>query len=245
MNTRTKKNKELRKQVRGEILKELGKNLVKSFGRNTIYIIVGLVYAMYLVLKAFNNFIAKVFMKMPRIIRILIIYILVLNLAINIIGVVNHKKNVVKELKGTLEIVSEAKIEVSSGEKKKLCLFDSVSCKIAKTGEKMGLNEEQVLISIAISKWETGTYTSEAFHKKNNVGGMMCNNSLITYASLDEGIDAFVKNLKNNYFEQGLNTLEKIQPKYCPIGAANDPKGLNKHWLSGTNRMLSELKGGK
>lgn len=245
MNTRTKKNKELRKQVRGEILKELGKKLIKDFGRNTIYIIVGLVYAIYLVLKAFNNFIAKVFMKMPRIIRILIIYILVLNLAINIIGVVNHKKNVVEELKGTLEIVSDAKIEVSSAEKKKLCLFDSVSCKIAETGEKIGLNEEQVLISIAISKWETGTYTSEAFHKKNNVGGMMCNNSLIAYASLDDGINAFVNNLKNNYFDIGLNTLEKIQPKYCPIGAANDPKGLNKHWLSGTNRMLSELKGGK
>lgn len=249
MNTRTKKNKELRKQVRGEILKEFAKNfvknLVKSFGRNTIYVIVGTAYAIYLVLKAFNNFIAKVFMKMPRIIRILIIYILVLNLAINIIGVVNHKKNVVEELKGTLEIVSDVKIEVSSGEKKKLCLFDSVSCKIAEKGEKIGLNEEQVLISIAISKWETGTYTSEAFHKKNNVGGMMCNNSLITYKSLDEGINAFVNNLKNNYFDIGLNTLEKIQPKYCPIGAANDPKGLNKHWLSGTNRMLSELKGGK
>ena len=245
MNTRTKKNKELRKQVRGEIIKDLLKNLIKNFGRNTIYVIVGTIYAMYLVLKAFNNFIAKVFMKMPRIIRILIIYILVLNLVINIIGVVNHKKNVVEEFKGTLEIVSEAKIEVSSGEKEKLCLFDSVSCKIAKTGEKMGLNEEQVLISIAISKWETGTYTSEAFHKKNNVGGMMCNNQLIKYNSLEEGINAFVKNLKDNYFEIGLTTLEKIQPKYCPIGAANDPKGLNKHWLSGTNRMLEELKGGK
>lgn len=245
MNTRTKKNKELRKQVRGEILKELGKNLVKSFGRNTIYIIVGLVYAMYLVLKAFNNFIAKVFMKMPRIIRILIIYILVLNLAINIIGVVNHKKNVVKELKGTLEIVSKAKIEVSSGEKKKLCLFDSVSCKIAKTGEKMGLNEEQVLISIAISKWETGTYTSEAFHKKNNVGGMYCQSGLITYSTLDEGINAFVKNLKNNYFDIGLDTIPKIKTKYCPDGAANDPKGLNKYWTNGVTRMYEELKGGK
>lgn len=245
MNTRTKKNKELRKQVRGEIFKELGKKLIKEFGRNTIYVIVGLAYTIYLVLKSFNNFIAKVFMKIPRIIRILIIYILVLNLAINIIGVVNHKKNVVKELKETLEIVSDVKIEVSSAEKKKICLLDSVSCKIAETGEKMGLNEEQVLISIAISKWETGTYTSEAFHKKNNVGGMMCNNGLITYKSLDDGINAFVNNLKNNYFDIGLNTLEKIQPKYCPIGAENDPKGLNKHWLGGTNRMLSELKGGK
>ena len=116
---------------------------------------------------------------------------------------------------------------------------------IWKKAEKMGLNDEEILISIAISKWETGTYTSEAFKNKNNVGGIMCNNKLATYNTLEEGIDAFITNLKNNYFEIGLNTLEKIQPKYCPIGAKNDPKGLNKHWLSGTNRMLSELKGGK
>lgn len=74
-------------------------------------------------------------------------------------------------------------------------------------------------MSIAISKWETGNYTSVAFRSKNNVGGMMCSSGLITYGSLEEGIIAFLNNLKYNYFDIGLDTLEKIQPKYCPIGA--------------------------
>lgn len=245
METRLKKNKKIRKQVRGEIIKDFMKKSLKKLFKNTTYVIVGMIYAIYLVIRAFDNFIAKIFMKMPRIIRVLIIYLLIMNLVINIGGAVNYKENDIKEVINTYTITSDTEINVSSVDKEQKCIFDSISCKIAKTGEKMGLNEEQVLISIAISKWETGTYTSEAFHKKNNVGGMMCNNNLIAYASLDDGINAFVNNLKNNYFDIGLNTLEKIQPKYCPIGASNDPKGLNKHWLSGTNRMLSELKGGK
>lgn len=64
---------------------------------------------------------------------------------------------------------------------------------------------------------------------------------LINYNSLEEGIVAFLSNLKNNYFDVGLDTLDKIQPKYCPIGAVNDPNGLNKYWLNGTKKMYNEL----
>ena len=39
----------------------------------------------------------------------------------------------------------------------------------------------------------------------------------------------------------GLNTLETIQPKYCPIGAKNDPNGLNKNWLGGVNKIYESL----
>ena len=126
--------------------------------------------------------------------------------------------------------------------KEEICNLDSTSCKIVENAKKIGLNEEQILISIAISKWETGNYTSSAFKNKNNVGGMMCSSGLISYNSLDDGINAFLKNLKNNYFDIGLDTLEKIQPKYCPIGAANDPNGLNQYWLNGTNQMLNQMK---
>ena len=79
--------------------------------------------------------------------------------------------------------------------------------------------------------------------KLNNVGGMMCNSGLRSYDSLDDGIEAYLNNLKYNYFDIGLDTLEKIQPKYCPIGAANDPTGLNKYWLSGTQKKYNELIG--
>ena len=40
-----------------------------------------------------------------------------------------------------------------------------------------------------------------------------------------------------NYAKKGLKTqkngfLAFLANRYCPVGAKNDPKGLNKHWLS-------------
>ena len=105
------------------------------------------------------------------------------------------------------------------------------------------MTKEQAKMSVSISAWETGRWTSSAYHSKNNVGGMMCNSGWITYNSLDEGIEAFLINLKNNYFYIGLDTFDKIQKKYCPIGAKNDPTGLNKNWLNGVNKMYEEFGG--
>lgn len=122
------------------------------------------------------------------------------------------------------------------------CTLDEVSCRIKQKSIEYGVGE-YANIFIAISKHETGNYTSSAFKNKKNVGGMMCKDGLITYNSLDEGIDAFVKNLANNYIKQGLNTVEKIQPKYCPIDDPRDVKGLNVHWISGVNYYLSQLEG--
>lgn len=122
------------------------------------------------------------------------------------------------------------------------CTLDEVSCRIKQKSIEYGVGE-YANIFIAISKHETGNYTSSSFKNKKNVGGMMCKDGLITYNSLDEGIDAFVKNLANNYIKQGLNTVEKIQPKYCPIDDPRDVKGLNVHWISGVNYYLSQLEG--
>ncbi len=74
--------------------------------------------------------------------------------------------------------------------------MDSISGKIAEKGQELGLNEEQILITVAISKLETGNYNSSSFLNKNNVGGMMCNSGLISYDTLEKGISAFVSNLK-------------------------------------------------
>ena len=118
------------------------------------------------------------------------------------------------------------------------CKLDSTTCKIKRVAEKYGMDWK---LAVAISKHETGNYTSEAFKEKNNVGGMMCSSGLISYSTLDDGVEAFVSNLKYNYIDEGLDTIEKIQPKYCPIGAANDPKGLNKYWVGGVTKYYNEL----
>ena len=120
------------------------------------------------------------------------------------------------------------------------CSLDEISCKIKKYAENYGLDYK---LAIAISKHETGSYTSYAFKELNNVGGMMYWNgtksTLKSFNTLDEGIEAFVKNLKINYIDMGLDTIELIQTKYCPIGV-ND-NGLNKFWVSGVKRYYEEL----
>ena len=80
------------------------------------------------------------------------------------------------------------------------CSLDEISCKIKKYADNYGLDYK---LAIAISKHETGSYTSYAFKDLNNVGGMMYWNGsksvLKSFNTLDEGLEAFVKNLKINY----------------------------------------------
>lgn len=127
------------------------------------------------------------------------------------------------------------KIEELSNE----CTLDEVSCKIKKVAQDYGVDWR---LAVAISMHETGKYTSVAFNELNNVGGNFKNGSLMVFEDLDKGIDFFVSNLKNNYIDMGLDTIELIQHKYCPIGI-ND-NGDNKYWVSGVTKYYKEL-GGK
>ena len=226
------------------------RKILKILLKNMILLIIGFAYESYILIKGFNNIIAKLFMMMPRIQKVALIYLLVINFGMSVYDTFyiykpkNIKESVLKKvaITNTPEIPQNLTVEE---EKKEECIFDEVSCKIHSIAKKIGMNEEQTLISIAISRWETGNYTSKAFKEKNNVGGMMCTRGLIHYNSLDEGIEKFLINLKNNYFDIGLDTIEKIQKKYCPVGAANDPTGLNQYWLGGVTNLYNEMKGGK
>lgn len=120
------------------------------------------------------------------------------------------------------------------------CELDEVSCKIKEVADSYEIDWR---LAVAISKHETGKYTSVAFNELNNVGGNFRNGSLMTFDSLDDGIDFFVSNLKTKYIDLGLNTIETIQPKYAPVGATNDPNNLNSHWVSGVYKYFNELAG--
>lgn len=225
-------------------IKKLGvKGILKILIRNIIYLLVGSVYATYLLIRAFNNLVAKFFMRLPRIMKVTIIYLLVFNLGMDVYDIfkLNDNLNTVSTFASALNINSMSVNLSEDKSKEEVCVFDSISCKIAEKGQELGLNEEQILISIAISKWETGNYTSSAFLNKNNFGGVMCNSGLRSYSSQEEGLIHFLTNLKNNYFDIGLTTIETIGSKYCPIGAANDPTGLNKNWIPGVTQKLNEL----
>lgn len=93
----------------------------------------------------------------------------------------------------------------------------------------------------AIAIHETGNGSSRAVNEKNNVAGMMGKNGLRSYDSVEESIFDMARNLRQNYLNQGKTTIAAIGAKYAPVGAGNDPTGLNNHWVTGVNRQLNKL----
>ncbi len=94
---------------------------------------------------------------------------------------------------------------------------------------------------------ETGWGTSNAIKNHNNPGGYMDSatnwSTIKTFDTLEDGIEAVVKNLSKNYLNQGRTTIASIGDKYCPVGAANDPTGLNSGWIPGVTKIYNELAG--
>ena len=84
--------------------------------------------------------------------------------------------------------------------------------------EKYGVDSE---LAVAIARLETGHFTSEAFLKGNNVGGLSENEIPLSFETIEEGVDRFISNLARNYFAKGLTTPEEISGKYCPGNAGS------------------------
>lgn len=85
-------------------------------------------------------------------------------------------------------------------------------------------------LAIAISRLETGHYTSEIFLECNNFGGMLGSEGFMKFRNSMEGCEAFVGMLKYGYIDQGLDTPEKMQPKYCPV---------NPQWSTLVRRLMN------
>ena len=98
---------------------------------------------------------------------------------------------------------------------------------ISKVCEEYGINDS---IPLAIARLETGHFTSNAYLYKNNPGGMSVKEIPITYATIEDGVEAFVSNLAENYFDIGLTTPETIAQKYCPVNAS--------HWSSMVTQLM-------
>ena len=95
-------------------------------------------------------------------------------------------------------------------------------------------------LALAIVLHETGCKwgCSSLVVNCNNVGGVKgspsCGGgSYRYYSSLDEGITAFIRNLKYNYYDYGLNTAYKMQRKYT---------GGSTTWASKVENYIAEIK---
>jgi len=227
-------------------LKNYKKNRRKAIVRNTYKVIKFIIVTMilktiYVVLKTINNVVSYLFNKLPRLLKISVCYILVglaifgsLNLtsAKTIETIVQEKVLVVpfEETKETETIETQKQVHFSNENETKI---------YNKSLDK-GLTHEQALLLVAISKHETGNWTSVAFNEKHNYGGIMCKDGIRYYNSYEEGLNHFIELLKNNYFGQGLNTIEEIGAKYCPVGASNDPNNLNQYWVPKVTQFYNQ-----
>lgn len=221
------------------ILIKLVKGLVKAFA----LVIAQIAKMIYLIIKAFNNLNAKLFMKMPRLVRVAIIYLLI---GLSIFAFEKPRVLVKEVLSSSIveqvetlenEInIQDNQITQQEQEIARLNVvvkLNDIEKKIYNTSINSELTHEQAILVIAISKHETGNWTSSLYKNNNNFGGIYNSKEkkFYSYESNEKGLQAFVNLLKNNYFGKGLNTIEEIGAKYCPVGAENDPTGVNQHWV--------------
>lgn len=186
------------------------------------------------------KFIDKLFISLPKITRIIIVYSLIAIVIYNHFNPVVLVQTVETETE-TIVYINNEEFEEEIEEEQTIQFASSNETNIFNKCIDLGLTENQALMVVSISRHETGNWTSKAFTKNNNFGGIMTNGAtqIKNYETYEQGLTDFVSILKNYYFDLGLNTIEQIGAKYCPVGAKNDPNGLNKNWVSGVSTFYN------
>ena len=221
------------------ILIKLIKGLIKAFA----LLIAQIAKMIYLIIKAFNNLNAKLFMKLPRLLKVAIIYTLiglsifafekprVLVKEVLSSSIVEQVETLQNEIDNLLMQIKAKDNEIAR--LKVIAKLNDIEKSIYNKSIESELTHEQAILVVAISNHETGYWTSSLYKNNNNFGGIYNSKEkkFYSYESNEKGLQAFVNLLKNNYFGKGLDTIEEIGAKYCPIGASNDPTGVNQHWV--------------
>lgn len=99
--------------------------------------------------------------------------------------------------------------------------------------------DPRLLVAIAGAESSFGQVTCGP----NNAWGWACPNDPADFATWAAGIDTVTSGLRRYYLDEGRTSVSLIQQKYCPVGAANDPTGLNNHWATNVTKFLVELGG--
>jgi hypothetical protein len=110
---------------------------------------------------------------------------------------------------------------------------------VQSTAKARGLTPEETKMFLAITAQETGG-NSRVLRENNNPAGVMHGKIPVHYNSLEEGIRHAMDNFKYQLDKVG-GSLEKLKQVYAPDKASNDPKGLNKNWLPGVQKIMKTL----
>jgi hypothetical protein len=93
---------------------------------------------------------------------------------------------------------------------------------------------------VAIAAHETMLETYGPSQAINNAFGL---GPGWAFASERDAIARAARALAELYLPEGRTTLASIGPKWAPIGAANDPTGLNRNWTRGVETYYAALGG--
>ena len=99
--------------------------------------------------------------------------------------------------------------------------------------------DPRLIVAIAGAESNFGAITCAPY----NAWGYGCPNGPYVFSSWADGIDAVAQGLRSNYLSEGRVSVALINLKYAPLGAANDPTGLNNNWTANVSRFLTELGG--
>ena len=104
------------------------------------------------------------------------------------------------------------------------------------------------LVLAAISRHETGGWTSNAFRNRNNAMGISGATGPRTLSSHAASIEQMARGLANpRGYYRNANTIREMWGVYAPGPATgqpqqrNDPRNLNRHWGPGIAQALSDL----
>lgn len=96
----------------------------------------------------------------------------------------------------------------------------------------------------AVIAHETGRGTSNAISNYNNPAGIMDPKTKWTklkkFDSLEDGLTFSAKNLRKRLDQVG-GDIDRLASLYAPVGAENDPSGLNKNWSTGVKKFMELL----
>ena len=109
--------------------------------------------------------------------------------------------------------------------------------------------DPKLLIAIAMNESARGT--SYAARTRHNLFGRYDPNAINPrtgargyhkyYRDADESIRDIARHLRREYIDKGLTSIETIARKYAPVGAENDPTGLNGGWPEAVGKFYQQL----
>ncbi|OGM18609.1 hypothetical protein A2686_01815 [Candidatus Woesebacteria bacterium RIFCSPHIGHO2_01_FULL_38_10] len=102
---------------------------------------------------------------------------------------------------------------------------------IVKTSDKFDLDYRLIT---AIAMKESGLCKVIPEESYNCWGWGIHSNGTLKFSSFEQGIEEVSKGLKENYFDQGLRTVEEIMSKYIP----HSPGGI---WAENVSKFMKEM----